>query len=235
MERTRRQRRVLVVDDEPDLQTLIGQVLWDAGHEVEFAADGTVALERAALGGLDLIVLDLMLPDLDGHVVLRRLREGEAPAPVLVVSGRADFGSCARALREGAQGYLVKPFAVRDLLSACQMILAAEVPRGSDRRMAPRMPVAAGVRVLSPDGVLLTLGEMIDLSTSGAQVKLGAPLQPRSGVRLEVDSKAGLHLGVDGRIAWRGLAPRGFAHGLGFVDLTPEHEGRVRQFLELQP
>lgn len=225
-------RRVLVVDDEPDLQTLIGQVLWDAGHEVEFAADGTSALQRAELGGLDLVVLDLVLPDIDGHVVLKRMRQRSDAAPVLVVSGRADYGSCARALREGAQGYVVKPFSVRDLLAACQAILSEEKLFSADRRRAPRRPVTAGVRVLGLDGEPLTLGELVDLSGSGAQVKLGAPLQPRAGVRLELASDDVAPFDVESRIAWRGLAPRGFAHGLGFVNLTPEHEGRLRQFLE---
>ena len=72
----------------------------------------------------------------------------------------------------------------------------------------------------------------MDLSDSGAQVKLGAPLQPRAGVRLELASDDGAPFDLESRIAWRGLAPRGFAHGLGFVNLTPEHTGRLRQFLE---
>jgi CheY-like chemotaxis protein len=225
-------RRVLVVDDEPDLQTLIGQVLWDAGHDVEFAADGTTALQRSEFGGLDLVVLDLILPDLDGYLVLSRLRQRPEAAPILVVSGRADYGSCARALRLGAHGYVVKPFAVRDLLAACQLILSDETLHTADRRRAARRPVTAGVRVLGLDGEPLTLGELVDLSGSGAQVKLGAPLQPRAGVRLELAGDDGFAFDVESRIAWRGLAPRGFAHGLGFVNLTPEHEGRLRQFLE---
>lgn len=226
-------RRVLVVDDEPDLQTLIGQVLWDAGHEVEFAADGTTALARSELGGLDLVVLDLILPDVDGHVVLNRMRRRADAPPVLVVSGRADYGSCARALREGAQGYIVKPFAVRDLLAACQGIFSDPKLYSADRRRSPRRPLSAGVRVLGLDGEPLTLGELVDLSGTGAQVKVSAPLQPRAGVRLEVASDDGSALDVESRIAWRGLAPKGFAHGLGFVNLTPAHEHRLREILEL--
>jgi len=225
-------RRVLVVDDEPDLQTLIGQVLWGEGHEVEFAAAGLPALGRVELGGLDLVVLDLVLPDIDGYVVLDRLRERSAPPPVLVVSGRADYGSCAKALRLGAAGYLVKPFSVRDLLAACQTILEGGAEHAAERRRAPRQMVTGEVRVLGLDGEQLTLGELVDLSPGGAQVNLGAPLQPRAGVRLSLHASDGLDFDVESRIAWRGLASRGFAHGLGFVNLTSEHEGRLLRYLE---
>jgi DNA-binding response OmpR family regulator len=228
-----KQRLVLVVDDEPDLQTLIGQLLWDAGHEVEFAAAGLPALERIELGGLDLVVLDLLLPDIDGHVVLERLRRRAASPPVLVVSGRADYGSCAQALRQGAAGYLVKPFTVHDLLAACDTILESAGSRRVDRRSAPRQMVTGGVRVFGLDGEQLTLGQLVDLSPGGAQVRLGAPLQPRAGVRLALETQHGSAFDVESRIAWRGLAPKGFAHGLGFVNLTPEHEGWLRRYLDL--
>lgn len=228
MHETLSERRVLIVDDEEDVQALIGHVLWDAGAEVEFAALGRTALRRAELGGLDLVVLDLILPDMDGHLVLQRLREMPSPPPVVVVSVQSDYGNFARALREGAEAYLVKPFRVRDLLTTCEGILLGN--RRSERRGEPRQALTGEVSVMGLDGELLTLGELVDLSPSGAQVKLGAPLQPRAGVRLELKSPAGA-LDVEGRIAWRGLAAKGFAHGLGFVNLTPEREGRLRELL----
>jgi DNA-binding response OmpR family regulator len=221
-------RRVLIVDDEEDVQALIGHVLWDAGCEVEFAATGTAALRRAQLGGLDLVVLDLVLPDLDGHLVLQRIRALPAAPPVVVVSVRADYGSFARALREGAESYLVKPFKVRELLATCQGILLGGRP--AERRREPRQSVAGEVRIMGLDGEQLTLGELVDLSPTGAQVKLGTPLQPRAGVRLAMRSPEG-SFDVEGRVAWLGLAAQGFAHGLGFVNLTPEHEGRLRALL----
>jgi CheY-like chemotaxis protein len=229
MNETLSRRRVLIVDDEEDVQALIGHVLWDAGCEVEFAADGSAALRRAELGGLDLVVLDLLLPDSDGHLVLQRLRELPAPPPIVVVSAQADYGNFARALREGAEAYLVKPFRVKDLLTTCEGILMGTRP--SDRRRQPRQTLAGEVQVRGLDGEPLTLGELVDLSPGGAQAQLGTPLQPRAGVRLAVRSSAG-DLDVEGRVAWLGLASKGFAHGFGFVNLSPEHEDRLRALLE---
>lgn len=225
-------RRVLVVGDEPDLQTLIGQVLWDAGHQVEFAAAGLPALERASLAGLDLVVLDVGLPDIDGYLLLERLRDRAAAPPVLIVGGRADYGSGEQALRQGAEGYLMKPFAVCDLLEACETILEGGEGRTAERRRAPRQMVTGEVRVLGLDGKQLTLGELVDLSPGGAQVRLGAPLQPRAGVRLAIEASDGVAFEVETRIAWRGLATSGFAYGMGFVNLTSEHEAWLRRYLE---
>jgi CheY-like chemotaxis protein len=229
MNETLSRRRVLIVDDEEDVQALIGHVLWDAGCEVEFAASGHAALRRAELAGLDLIVLDLVLPDMDGHTVLQRLRAMPAPPPVIVASARSDYGNFARALREGAEAYLVKPFRVRELLSTCEGILLGCRP--AERRREPRQAVCGAVRVTGLDGAPLTLGELVDLSPTGAQVKLGAPLQPKAGVRVAMHSPGGA-VDVDARVAWAGLAAHGFAHGLGFVNMTPEHEGRLRAILE---
>lgn len=227
-----KRRRVLVVGDEPNLQTLIGQVLWDGGHQVEFAAAGLPALERASLGGLDLVVLDLGLPAIDGYLVLERLRDRAAAPPVLVLGARTDYEGGARALRQGAEGYLIKPFAVCDLLEACETILEGADERTAERRRAPRQMVTGEVRVLGLDGKLLTLGELVDLSPGGAQVKLGVPLQPRDSVRLALEASDGVAFEVETRIAWRGLATSGFAYGMGFVNLTSEHEGWLRRYLE---
>jgi CheY-like chemotaxis protein len=228
MPETLAKRRILIVDDEEDVQALIGQVLWDAGAEVEFAALGRTALRRAALGGLDLVILDLILPDMDGHLVVQRLRGMPSPPPIVVVSVQSDYGNFARALREGAEAYLVKPFRVRELLATCEGILLGSRP--AERRGEPRQALTGEVSVMGLDGEPLTLGELVDLSPTGAQVQLGTPLQPRAGVRLALRSPAG-ELDVEGRIAWRGLATKGFAHGLGFVNLTPEREGRLRELL----
>jgi hypothetical protein len=126
----------------------------------------------------------------------------------------------------------VKPFGVRDLLAACQAILEHGRDRTAERRRAPRQMVVGLVRVLGLDGEPLSLGELVDLSPGGAQVKLGAPLQPRAAVRLALETSDGLGFDLESRIAWRGLAPRGFAHGMGFVNLSAENEARLRRHLE---
>lgn len=221
--------RILVVDDEPRILAFVARRLEAEGFAVHGAADGISALQAVRRSRYDLVVLDLLLPDSDGHLVLQRLRELPAPPPIVVVSAQADYGNFARALREGAEAYLVKPFRVKDLLTTCEGILMGTRP--SDRRRQPRQTLAGEVQVRGLDGEPLTLGELVDLSPGGAQAQLGTPLQPRAGVRLAVRSSAG-DLDVEGRVAWLGLASKGFAHGFGFVNLSPEHEDRLRALLE---
>ncbi|HEU4405022.1 MAG TPA: sigma-54 dependent transcriptional regulator [Polyangiaceae bacterium] len=106
--------QVLVVDDEPGVRWALEGLLRDLGHEVETALDGVAALERLRRGGLDLCLLDMGLPGLDGMGVLRGLGQlggDQADRPlVIVVSGRDDMGSTVEAVRLGAYDYLLKPF-----------------------------------------------------------------------------------------------------------------------------
>lgn len=101
---------VLVVDDEPDILLLHRLNLEAAGHDVVLAADGVVALERIADARPDVVVLDVMMPVLDGWGVLERLRCDDSPPPVLVVSAKNTPEDVARARELGAADYLRKPF-----------------------------------------------------------------------------------------------------------------------------
>jgi CheY-like chemotaxis protein len=111
---------ILVVDDEKAIRELLARVLTIAGYEVDSAADGHEALERVAARRPDLILLDLMMPVLDGWSVLDRLREQRDPPPVVVVSAYLDRG---RVVAAGAVGYLSKPFRSTDLLETCRRVL----------------------------------------------------------------------------------------------------------------
>jgi two-component system, OmpR family, response regulator MprA len=111
---------ILVVDDEKAIRELLCRVLAIAGYEVEAAADGYEALERVSTRRPDLILLDLMMPVLDGWTVLDRLRDTTDPPPVVVVSAYLDRG---RAVAAGASGYIDKPFRSAELLDACRRIL----------------------------------------------------------------------------------------------------------------
>jgi|SoiMethySBSTD1v2_1073268.scaffolds.fasta_scaffold530512_2 DNA-binding response OmpR family regulator len=108
---------VLVVDDEPDILLLHRLNLEAAGYEVILAADGMTALERIAEKRPDCVVLDVMMPVLDGWGVLERLQAVESPPPVLVVSAKSTQADIENAKRLGAQDYLIKPFD-RDILIA---------------------------------------------------------------------------------------------------------------------
>lgn len=101
---------VLVVDDEPDILLLHRLNLEAAGHHVVLAADGVVALERISESRPDVVVLDVMMPVLDGWGVLERLRADESSPPVLIVSAKNTPEDVAKAKELGAADYLKKPF-----------------------------------------------------------------------------------------------------------------------------
>ncbi len=107
---------VLVVDDEPVLRESIAYRLRREGYQVTEAADGTAALASARTGRPDLIVLDIMLPGVDGFDICRILR-GESDVPILLLSARAEELDRVRGLDLGADDYLTKPFAMRELLA----------------------------------------------------------------------------------------------------------------------
>jgi len=109
--------RILLVDDEPRIRDFIGRALTAAGITVEFAATGRQALQLASTGDYDLMILDLVMPDVDGRVVLERLMRIRPEQPVLVLSCLADVSSKVDCLDLGAQDYLTKPFSLAELLA----------------------------------------------------------------------------------------------------------------------
>ena len=119
--------RILVVDDEKDVQAFLRLVLEGAGYTVECADDGQEALQKAAVFRPDLVVLDLMMPVMDGWEVLTRLRSGASPPPLVVMLSA--LAEPRRALREGAAACLAKPFHVRELLLVCERTLAGSSER----------------------------------------------------------------------------------------------------------
>ncbi len=111
---------VLLTDDEPQFVDSLARVLRRRGLEVSTAGDGQSALDVAASGSPDVIVLDLKMPGLDGVETLRRLRAAGCAAPVLLLTAWADVQLAAAALREGASDYLVKPCPVEELVTAIE-------------------------------------------------------------------------------------------------------------------
>lgn len=109
--------RLLVVEDHPKLAALLVEGLGDAGHGVETAADGETALGLATSCTYDAIVLDIMLPKLDGLTVVSRMRAAGVATPVLMLTARSELGDRVGALDRGADDYLVKPFAFEELLA----------------------------------------------------------------------------------------------------------------------
>lgn len=114
--------RILVVDDEQSIRTIVEYALRDAGFEVLMAARGDEALEIVAREAVDLVVLDLMLPGVDGFGVLKAVR-AKGNRPVLMLTARDKVEDRVRGLQEGADDYLVKPFAFSELLARVGALL----------------------------------------------------------------------------------------------------------------
>jgi DNA-binding response OmpR family regulator len=115
--------RILVVEDNPDLAFGLRNNHEIEGYEVVVAADGPGGLEEARACRPDLVVLDLMLPGLDGFRVLRTLREEGFRVPVLLLTARGDESDKVRGLRLGADDYVTKPFGVLELLARVEALL----------------------------------------------------------------------------------------------------------------
>jgi DNA-binding response OmpR family regulator len=108
---------LLLVEDERRLATAVRRVLEEEGHVVDLADDGLDALAQARAGSYDLIVLDVMLPSLNGHEIARRLRSAGDRTPILMLTARDSVQDRVAGLDAGADDYLVKPFALAELLA----------------------------------------------------------------------------------------------------------------------
>jgi two-component system, OmpR family, alkaline phosphatase synthesis response regulator PhoP len=124
--------RVLIIEDNRNLALGVRTNLEFEGHEAEVARDGTAGLIRARTGSHDLIVLDLMLPGMDGFRVLEVLRAEGVTTPVLVLTARGDEADKVRGLRGGADDYVTKPFALRELLARVAALLRRGRPRAEE-------------------------------------------------------------------------------------------------------
>lgn len=123
-----KQQRILVVEDEKRIADFVARGLESAGYTVDVAQDGTTALEGVQSVDYGLIVLDLMLPDMDGLKVLEKLRNRSVSSPVLILSARGGVDDRVRGLDVGADDYLTKPFAFVELLARVKVLLRRGQP-----------------------------------------------------------------------------------------------------------
>jgi two-component system response regulator MprA len=120
--------RVLVVDDEPAVRQALDRALRFEGYETEMAADGLGALSAIAERPADAVLLDVAMPRLDGLEVCRRLRAAGDPTPILLLTARVAVSDRVAGLDAGADDYLVKPFALEELLARLRALLRRSVP-----------------------------------------------------------------------------------------------------------
>lgn len=154
--------KILVVEDERKIARFLELELKHEGYEVETAGDGRTGLERALEGKPDLLVLDLMLPELSGIEVCRRLRH-ESDVPIIMLTAKDDVSDKVMGLDIGADDYMTKPFAIEELLARI--------------RVALRKPRAAARPDKAPEDSVCRAGEL-NVNTGTYEVRFGdEPLQ----------------------------------------------------------
>lgn len=169
--------RILVVDDEPEAVELIAFNLRQAGFSVTSAADGAEALQKARAQLPDLIVLDVMLPEMDGFEVCKLLRRESATGriPIVMLTAKAAEVDRVLGLELGADDYVVKPFSPRELLLRVRKLLARAQPEA-----APRETLRVGPLVIDePRHLVSWRGQRIDLTA--IEFKLLITLARRAG------------------------------------------------------
>ena len=125
--------RVLVIDDEPPIRKLLRTGLSTQGYDIVEATNGRTALDALAREEPDLIILDLGLPDVAGHDLLRTIRERHARVPIVVLSSRDDERGKVEALDLGADDYVTKPFGVNELLARMRTALRHRLQEQGER------------------------------------------------------------------------------------------------------
>jgi len=210
--------RVLIVEDNRNLAHGLRANLEFEGHRAEIAADGESGLRRALSGEHDIVVLDLMLPELDGYRVLESLRREGNPIPVLVLTARGDEADKVRGLESGADDYVTKPFALRELLAR----VAALLRRSASRNGAPSSstePIRFGDVELDPS--------LREVRRGGAPVTL----RPKEYDLLHALARR------DGRLAERGeLLREVWGYHESVLSRTLDtHIGELRRKLEEEP
>src|SRR5881409_2568505 len=155
--------RILVVEDDPRLAATLDRVLVAEAYDVEVAGDGNEALRRARERPFDLVVLDIMLPGLDGIAVCKRLR-ATGPLPILLLTALGGTEERVRGLDSGADDYLVKPFAYEELLARVRALLRRRAPRARRTlRYADVVMDLATREVKRADQLITTTAKEFDL------------------------------------------------------------------------
>jgi DNA-binding response OmpR family regulator len=201
---------VLIVDDDPKIRELLRLYVEREGHRAAFAADGPEALAVAAQSNPDLVLLDVMLPGLDGFEVCRQLRE-LSDVPVVLLTARSGDSDKVVGLDIGADDYVVKPFSPRELMARVRVQLRRRRPPTKEEPV-----LAADGLTLDPNAVEVTLGGR-PISITPAEFRILHALMRRAGRVFSRDELIGALHGDDDP---------------GIIDRTIDvHLGRLRRKL----
>ena len=188
--------RILVIDDEQRILNFVRRGLEAEGMAVDVARDGADGLRLALASAYDLVVLDLVMPDLDGHAVLRRILERKPSQPVLVLSALNDTASKVSCLERGAEDYISKPFSLEELLARVHARLRTAA-RSSPTRLSAgtlsldliRRHADAGSGVGTTFEIRLPLASVVPSVPRGASPKAEVDVAVRSNGHQETDAR----------------------------------------------
>lgn len=162
---TRKPRRVLVVEDDRDIAALVRLHLLDLGCEVQLADDGAAGLALAQAQAFDLVILDVMLPGLDGLEICKRLRAGAHYLPILMTTSKASELDRVLGLELGADDYLTKPFSVGELMARVKAIFRRVDAMAASAAKPLPASLSAGELAIDLDRRVVTLaGRTVELT-----------------------------------------------------------------------
>ena len=231
---------ILVVDDDEELQRMLRLAFEAKGFRVEKALDGLAAVDFLKVHRVDLAVLDLFLPSLDGWAVLEQMKCFPRRPPVVVMSGVCDVNITPRVFREGVEAFIAKPFQLGTLINTCAELIArakGRAPTVERRQRGARRTLTLPVTVRDPDDRVLHAGRLLNLSVLGAQIELPAPLSPGQRVRVAYCADAGAPLTLDGSVQWwqhPDLSSPATSVGISFTGVSAEQQQRIKQIAALK-
>lgn len=159
------QKCILIIEDNTDLAHLLEIHLKDLHYEVEVAVDGVSGVAKAEEGCYDLIILDLMLPGLDGYEVCKRVRARESYVPILMLTSKVSEVDRVLGLEIGADDYVTKPFSIPELLARVKAILRRVDAFQRNQREQEEEAIVAGDLILHPQKRIVTLdGNSVNLT-----------------------------------------------------------------------
>lgn len=157
-------QRILLIEDDRDISNLVRLHLADAHYTVDQVFDGQEGLVRALERQHHLIILDLMLPGMDGIAICQRLRAEKCPAPVLMLTSKAEEIDKVLGLESGADDYMTKPFSVRELLARVKALLRRAEPAAQPHAPATADIDIPGLSILTAKRLVVAHGRRVELT-----------------------------------------------------------------------
>jgi DNA-binding response OmpR family regulator len=208
--------RVLVAEDDGNVADVVGRYLVREGYAVEVVGDGALALDRALADPPDLLLLDLMLPGLDGLEVCRRLR-ALAPVPVIMLTAKGDEADRVAGLELGADDYIAKPFSPRELTARVKAVLR--------RAVGPLAAVGDPQRVL--------VAGRIELDVAAREARVDRAVVPLTARELELLAFLMRH--ADRAFGREELLQHVWGYSIGDTSTVTVHVRRLREKIERDP